>query len=270
VAKAGVPSDQGRRGDLNVLVKAGFLLDTLQGAGELTATEIAELVGEPRSSVYRFLSTLERLDWIEPGGRRGTWRLGLGLFRLGTAIARRFDEHEAAATVLQRIHEETEETAFLSVRRGFDAVCIYLIEGRWVRSMALQLGGTLPLHIGASPRALLAFESEEFRSRYLKEAVLEPFTTQGLKRKSDLMAALVEIREQGYVVSDGDVVVGMAALGAPVFDHTGRLRAAISFSGPRPSILEDNRDANIARIIEGSHQVSLALGYPPDAPWPAR
>jgi DNA-binding IclR family transcriptional regulator len=273
VAKRAVPQDQPQRPatGVNVLLKTAVLLDTLKGAGEqLTAAEIAELIGEPRSTVYRLLATLERLDWIEPGTRRGTFRLGLGLFRLGTAIAARFDEREAATTVLQRIHDETQETAFLCVRRGFDAVCIYLIEGLWVKSMALQLGTALPLHIGAAPRALLAFESEEFRVQYLKEAELRPFTARGLKAKRDYMASLQEIRELGYVVSDGDVVIGMAAIGAPVFDHEGRLRAAISFGGPRPSLLEDNSEANIARIVEGSHQVSLALGYDPDAPWPPR
>lgn len=271
MAKAAIRGDRSRRPEsgVNVLLKAGVLLETLQ-ARELTAAEIAELVGEPRSTVYRLLATLERLDWIEPGTRRGTFRLGLGLFRLGTAIAARFDEREAAAPVLQQIHDETHETAFLCVRRGFDAVCIYLIEGRWVKSMALQLGTALPLHIGAAPRALLAFESEEFRERYLKEVELKPFTPRGLKARRDYVASLKEIRELGYVVSDGDVVIGMAAVGAPVFDHEGRLRAAISFSGPHPSILEDSRDANLARILEASHQISLALGYPPGAPWPSR
>jgi DNA-binding IclR family transcriptional regulator len=251
-----------------VLLKVAVLLDALRDTDQLTASEIAMRMREPRSTVYRLLSTLERLDWIEPGTRRGTYRLGLGLFRLGTAIATRFDERDAAGPVLQRIHDETDETAFLCVRRGFDCVCIHQIEGRWVKSMALQVGTALPLHIGASPRALLAFESSEFRARYLAEAKLKPFTARGLKTKREHEAALAEIRERGYSVSDEDVVIGMAALGAPVLDHQGRLRAAISFSGPRPSILEKNEKANVARIIDASREVSLALGYHPDAPWP--
>ena len=49
---------------------------------------------------------------------------------------------------------------------------------------------------------------------------------------------LAEIREAGYVVSDEDVVPGVASLGAPLRDHDGEVVAAISIAGPRPTILD--------------------------------
>ena len=72
--------------------------------------------------------------------------------RLGAAVIERLDERQAALPVMERIHEATGETVFLLVRRGDDAVCIERLEGLRVQSLALRLGGSLPLHVGAGPR----------------------------------------------------------------------------------------------------------------------
>src|SRR3954451_17253702 len=86
-----------------VLGKAVALLDCLAEQGEATPARLAELTGEPRSSVYRLLASLHELELIEPGRRRGTYLLGLKLFRLGRSIASRFDERQAALPTMERI-----------------------------------------------------------------------------------------------------------------------------------------------------------------------
>ncbi len=150
---------------------------------------------------------------VEPGSRRGTYRLGLKLLRLGSAVVARFDERQAALPVMERLHEETEETVFLCIRRGYEAVCIERIDGRWVQSMALRLGGSLPLHVGAAPRALLAFEPRDFWEEYVRRVELRPFTRRTPVSKTALFRALEEVSADGYSISDGDVVAGMAAVG---------------------------------------------------------
>jgi len=241
-----------RAHSVQVLGKAALLLETLAEGQELSAAQLAERVGEPRSTVYRLLSSLQELELVESGGRRGTYRLGLKLLRLGAAVIARFDERQAALPVMERIHEQTEETVFLCIRRGHEAVCIERIDGRWVRSMALRLGGSLPLHIGGAPRALLAWEPRAVWDEYAASAAVDP---------TELVADLERVRSRGFSISDGDVVAGMAAVGAPIFDHRGRICASLSISGPRPTILEANARTIQALMVEGAAEVSHALGY---------
>ncbi len=150
------------QGRIQVLDKAAALIERLAEHGEASAVQLAEWIGEPRSSVYRLLDGLRAIGWVEPGGRRGTYRLGLGLFRVGSRVTRRFDERAAARPVMERLHAHTEQTIFLTIRSGFEGVCIERVDGRWVQNMALQLGGSLPLHVGAGPRVLLAAADDEF------------------------------------------------------------------------------------------------------------
>src|SRR4051794_7265246 len=154
-------------GSVAVLGKAMALLDRIAEEGEATPARLAELTGEPRSTVYRLLASLQQLELVEPGPRRGTFVLGLKLFRLGRSVVSRFDERQAALPVMERIHDEMGENTFLCVRRGYNAVCIERIDGTRVTLLALSLGGSLPLHAGGASRALLAFEPESFWEEYL-------------------------------------------------------------------------------------------------------
>ena len=107
-----------RDSPVQTVAKAAEALDYLAANGELTASELTELLSEPRSSVYRLLASLSTAELVEAGNRRGTFRLGLKLFQLGTRVAQRFDERQLALPVMERLHELTEETVFLCVRRG--------------------------------------------------------------------------------------------------------------------------------------------------------
>ena len=250
-----------RANSVQVVAKAASVLDRLAEEQEVSATHLADLVGEPRSTVYRLLASLQQVELVEPGARRGTYRLGLKLLRLGSAVSARFDERQAALPVMQRIHDASEETVFLCIRDGYEAVCIERIDGRWVHSMALPLGGSLPLHVGAAPRALLAHEPRDFWEEYVSRGPLVPFTSRTPTTRAGVVSALEETLRTGCSVSDGDVVLGMAAVGAPVHDYRGAVRAALSMSGPRPTILEENLEASKELILAGAREISAALGF---------
>jgi DNA-binding IclR family transcriptional regulator len=244
--------------------KAFAVLGALVDEGEASVQRLAEILDAPRSSVYRLVSDLQRLGAVEPGTTRGAYRLGLELLRLGSAVTARFDERQAALDAMEHLHKVTEETVFLCVRDGFRAVCVERIEGKWVRSMGLPLGGSLPLHVGAAPRTLLAFSPRALWDEYIEKSSLIPHTANTPSNPIVLRDMLEETRRLGCGISDGDVVVGMAAVGAPIFDFRGSLRAAISLSGPQLSILGENREKSIALVIAAAAAVSRELGVDVD------
>lgn len=244
-----------------VLGKAAQLLDLLADRGETTSNELAKLRGEPRSSTYRLLRHLQELGYVEPGYARGTYRLGMKLFRLGSAAVGRSDVRGAALEVMRSIYDQTEETLFLCVRRGYEAVCIERIDGRWTRAMALELGGALPLHIGAAPRVLLAYEPPAFWDDYFGRGPLEALTPETPTDPELLLFELGKIRHRGFEISDHDVIIGVSAIGVPVFDHTGTIAASLSISGPQPAILGANRGHVTELMTEGGEAISRRLGF---------
>jgi DNA-binding IclR family transcriptional regulator len=253
--------DTSSGGSIQVLAKVGGVLDLLAERGELAAAEIANLTGEPRSSVYRILGSLEKLDMVEPGSRRGSFRLGLGLLRLGNDVVERYDEREAALPALHELNQLTGETVFMCVRRQYEAVCIERLPGERVESLALRLGGALPLHAGAAPRTLLAFEPQSVWEEYAANVPLEALTPSTPSNRKELFAALEEIKREGVAVSDEDVTPGIAAVGAPIFDYKGTIRGAVSMSGTKPMI-HDDAERSISLVRACAASASRALGQP--------
>ncbi len=138
-----------------------------------TSARLTELIDEPVSSVYRMLATLADIGWVEQIGHRGAYRIGGKLLSLANDLIRHLDIRRASLPVLKRIHEATGETTFLCVRHGTRAVCIERIDGVRVNSRVLRLGRSLPLHVGAAPRALLAFEDREGWEEYAVHRVTD-------------------------------------------------------------------------------------------------
>jgi DNA-binding IclR family transcriptional regulator len=249
-------------GSLQLVRKAIEVLDLLARERELTPSQLADLTEEPRSSVYRLLGSLQQLDMVEPGSRRGSYRLGFHLLRLGNAVVARFDERTLALPVMQRIHDETGETVFLCVRRGMEAVCIERIDGSRVQSLALRIGGALPLHAGAASRVLLAFSQREFWNEYVSSAggSLSRLTSSTPATAESLFPLLEETRRTGIAISDGDVTLGIAALGVPIFDYRGDLRAALSVSGVRPAIVGPTNKKLADLVVGAGREISRTLG----------
>jgi DNA-binding IclR family transcriptional regulator len=162
---------------------------------------------------------------------------------------------------MERIHERVGETVFLLVRRGRNAVCIERLEGLRVQSLALRLGGSLPLHVGAGPRVLLAWEPESEWESYAADGTLEALAGETPMTRDALLAELARTRERGYAVSDEDVTPGIASLGAPILDYTGGIRAALSIGGMKSLVLGAEREEFIRLLVDGARDISRTLGH---------
>lgn len=249
----------------SVVAKAGALMTVLETEKTATSGRLTELLGEPVSSIYRMLGTLAEVGWVEQAEVRGAYRVGLKMLAISQALLRRMDIRKIAAPIMQEIHELTGETTFLCIRHGGRAVCIERIDGVRVNSRVLQLGKSLPLHMGAAPRALLAFSGRAVWDDYASLVDGAGESWQGVSSRAELFDQLEEARQMGYVLSDNNVTPGIAAVGVPVYDHRGEVVASLSISGLRDGILRGEvsgaTDGTVIDLVrEGGRRLSVALG----------
>ncbi len=246
---------------LDILHKADAVLRALEAQPDPTVAELSALVDEPVSSLYRILTSLTSLGWVESSTTRGRYRLGLDVMRFGYAVEDRLSIRAHALPVLERLHSETGLTVYLLVRRFTRSVCIERIEGRDVRSLATMIGSSTPLFAGAGPRVLLATLPDADREQVIDgEFRLDP-NDPPVPPREKIRADAEKTLRQGYAISDGDVTPGVAAIGAPVRDHRGDVIAAISVSGLRPAVLDSDVPALTETVVAGAAKVSASLGY---------
>lgn len=238
---------------INVVSKAAAAVVAIAEGGELTAPELAERLGEPTSSVYRLLTNLERLGWLERGAQRGKVRIGLEFVWLADRLEQQLDVRRIASPELALLNELTGQTAFLCVRREARAVCIERIDGQDVQVQRLRLGESLALHEGAAPRAILAFEPDNFISDYLWRAFADE------AERARMRGDLRDVRAAGVSVAHEEGASGIGSVGAPIFDQHGDVVAALSVSGMRHLLFGGRVDPEVL-VIEAANRVSAALG----------
>jgi DNA-binding IclR family transcriptional regulator len=242
------------------VLRALKLLDCFhRGHPELSLAEFVRRSGYSKSTTYRLLLTLEHAGWLERTPT-GMFRLTIKPFQVGSILVDSLDLRREAAPIMARMAADLDETVYLVVASGGRAVCLERVDGgQEVRVADLYAGGSQPLHLGAAPRALLAFDEEALLPALLADG-LPRRTERTITDPGDLRADLAEIRSRGYSISDEDVTPGVAAIGAPIFGADGSAVAALSIGALCPRILPP-RPQDVACLLEACAEISTRLGH---------
>ncbi len=240
-------------GDRSVLVlgKAVTILDALAKSSPLTLSQLTAPASLSKSTAYRLLNTMVTLGLVERAPTVG-YRLGLRMLEYGAAMRDGLDLRRESLPHIMALADQTELATFLCIRRDDEAFCIERIEGKHVQVLVLRVGTSLPLHRGAASLVLLAHQPGYWIDEYLLRA--------GVEHTERLRGSLAAVREAGYAVSNQDVTPGIAALGAPVRDHSGDVVAAVSVSGV-VQMFEDRWDEIRRAVRECAERCSQSLGY---------
>jgi DNA-binding IclR family transcriptional regulator len=161
-----------------------------------------------------------------------------------------------ARPALQRLADETGLTASVHVRMGHCRVCVERVEGAGIVRPHVRIGESLPLHVGASGKILLAWLPQDAR----QELVALSCAAYPEHPLNTPEAAFDIIRQQGWALSLGERDEALASLSAPVFGPRGDVVAALSISGVRQRFRDDQVAQWRTRVMEAASAVSAMLG----------
>ena len=245
---------------VSAVVRALTLLECFGASPTMTFTDLVRSCGLSKSTTHRLVATLEQAGWLERTSN-GEYRLSIKVFQLGQGAAAAVDLRRDARPLMIDLAERTADSVYLVVADGFRAVCIERVDASdAVRVSDLIVGGTQDLHVGAAPRALLAFDEARLLPGLLAHGLVRR-TDDTLTDEAALRADLEQTRRRGYAVSRGDATAGIGALGAPVFDHSGAVVAALSVGGMLERV-GPQRELELARMLmETAGRLSTLLGH---------
>uniref|UniRef100_A0ABS3IXU2 Helix-turn-helix domain-containing protein n=1 Tax=Bifidobacterium asteroides TaxID=1684 RepID=A0ABS3IXU2_9BIFI len=265
--RRGTRSDPGH--SVGTLTKAKAVLDALKQLGPSRISEISAYVHEPASSTYRLLSNLVTLGWVDHGLHRGEYRLGIACVRIGGRIEARLDVQAIARHVFKR-QEGSNGSWSLFVRYNVRSVCVQMTFLGQSRLRSPQIGYSLPISLGAPSDVLLAFLDQSRFERLIEHyrynadmgGLLSTF-----RERSVQMAE--KVTKRGYAYDVDQTVPGALTIAAPIFDHSGHIRAAACYSGlsrTNKALVESGADlCEVNRLRQAARQISQGLGYSFDA-----
>ena len=214
-----------------------------------------------RSRMFRILKTLERRNYVEYSPKTETYRLGIKILVLSENIRNRLSLRHEAEEVLKTMAAETGDAAHLVVLNGKSAIIVDLYLGDNNLQVATPIGQIMPLHVGASPKLLLAYLPSKERERILAHIELTQYTPNTITNLSTFRQTLNEIRRSGYSIDDQEFEIGVYAFAAPVYDHSGNIIAGVTITTPAARYTPERREKLIQTVVAAGNQLSRRLGY---------
>jgi len=230
----------------------------------LSAPQITDLLRLPRTTVHELLATLVERGYLDAVvGAPTNYRLGLRTFQLGSQFADRLDLVREAQEAAQRVAQACDETVHVAVLDGADVVYIAKVDSTLPVRMVSAVGRRLPAHCTAVGKVLLSgLSAEALDARYPPGGALVVMTPNSISSLSQLRSQLDRVRRDLVAYDDCESNDAVHCVAAPVYDHTGRMAAAISISVPATR-WQAERAATLSTLVRaGAGDLSRRLGHP--------
>jgi DNA-binding IclR family transcriptional regulator len=190
----------------------------------LTLAALQAATGLPRATAHRLAVALEAHGLLRRD-EDGRFDLGPELASLGREAALRFPLAEIARPVIERLRDETGESAQLFVREGNARRCVLSLQSPHALRWIVPEGVLFPLGVGSAGRVLSG-----------------------------------ESAPEGWIESVEEREPGVASVSAGVIDATGDVVAAVSVSGPIERMSRRPGERFGGRVVAAAGALAVALG----------
>ncbi len=224
------------------------------------ASEVARAVGLPVPTAHRILTALKHRGYVSQDDTSKRFRLGVSSMRLGDRARSVVDLRSVALPVLQRLAEHAGETALLTVVSPDRATgsCLERVESSQPLRLSVSPGRQLPLHAGASQKALLAFMSEREIEVNLG-AKLDRLCEATITDPVAMRAELARIRRRGWAGSFEETNVGVWGVAVPVLGDEDVI-CAVGVAGPSARLSATNVRTDIELVHAAALEIAAPLG----------
>ena len=189
----------------------------------LTLEEVAQRTNLPKSTTYRILAQLVRMNWLDHSARGYSlgWRsLELGGREIGHSTMR-----AAAAPHLHALALRTGMVVHLAALDGTEIYYLDKVGGRAAVHVPSKVGGRAPAHCTALGKSMLAWTApEELDEMYAHG--LARCTPRSISDVGILHRELGRIRRrQGLAVDNDEFAIGIKCVGVALRGPTGPVGA---------------------------------------------
>jgi IclR family pca regulon transcriptional regulator len=224
-----------------------------------TLTEVAERAGLTRAGARRILLTLLSLGYVAAEGR--LFRLTPKVLELGFAYLTSQPVWTQAQPVMEALVEELRQSSSAAVLDGNEIVYVLRIPAHKIMSINLGVGSRLPADCSSMGRVLLAGLAPEQLRQRIAGMNLVAHTPNTIVDPEKLLAAIEQVRVQGWSLVVEELEPGLVSMAAPIYDHAGRVVAAINISGhARTSSAEHLLQVSLPRLLAAAAKINMLMG----------
>lgn len=275
MAKAAAPESEERvqRGIQSIEVGGQVLLALVHHGRPMALKDLAREAGMAPAKAHPYLVSFARIGLIEQDRATGFYFLGPLALQLGLISLQQANPVQVATPLIAELAQRIGHTVAIAVWGTRGATIVRLEESPSAVHVNMRHGTVFSLANTASGRLFAAHLDAPLVKARLEEERAQQKSHDKAQRDEPGMPAhapvpswkafeaqLAEVRSHGLSRSVGEVLPGVNAMAAPVFDHTGAMVLAMTAIGPA-AVFDTRWDGAIARALRAcAAQASQRLG----------
>lgn len=209
------------------------------------------------TSTYNFVRTLYNAGYLTQNPENQRYSLGPKVMKLAGV----YTHYTPMLTIVTKVFEDYSDrfkyNFYLGTLIRYELVYLAVLDGRGPIKIVVDPGGTTALHSTALGKVLLAFQDEEYIHGFLDSGSLEAYTPRSITDPKILRDQLLEIREQGYAINDGEHFEDVGAVGVPIYDHSGQVTTGVSLAYPRYELIHQR--INVHELIDLALEIAREI-----------
>ncbi|MDM9561702.1 MULTISPECIES: IclR family transcriptional regulator [Bordetella] len=211
--------------------------------------ELYRRTGLERPTVHRLLQGMVAEKLVRQDSASKRYYLGSLAYELGLAAAPKVALRDICLPYLDAIAEHTGDTVFLTVRSGFDGICVARADGSFpIKMFVHDVGRHRPLNVGASGLALMSALPDEEIDRICRINVERTRRKNPRFTEAALRASIESTRRRGYATNKVMDEPPVHSVGMVIRSPDGTPAAGVSVS-TLASRLAQNRLEMVVRCL---------------------
>jgi IclR family KDG regulon transcriptional repressor len=227
----------------------------------LSFTEMQQLLGFNKSTLFRVLSTLSSNKYLSKD-EIGRYHLGVNMFILGIRISREHQLKNVATGLMKRLSEQLDLTVHLGILDGTKVVIIEKTDPHRNIRMVSRIGSSVPVHCTGQGKTLLAYSSSETVQNIIKVQGLQRYTPHTITTVDGLFEELDTVRKRGYAMDDSEHEKNIRCVAVPILNEAEQIEAALSITGTTIDFPTEDAMHKTAQILKDVRdKIRREMGY---------
>ncbi len=245
-----------------ILAKGMELIELIaQHPQGLTIQEMVNILGQPKTSIYRIVCSLEEMGYLRKDLQSNSFILTRKMFKIGLSTLGTTTIIEHSYDPMRRLRDTLRETVVLGTLMGTKIVILEQVIGSHHFSFILKPGMGVCLHASAPGKVFLANIDDWERDCIISKIEMTKFTAQTITDRSDFLKELDRVKNCGYGVDMGEELSGVRCIGAPIFNMAGKIAASVWISGPAERLSNESLGEYSREVVACAIEISEKLGY---------
>lgn len=232
----------------------------LERAEPWGVTALAEALDLPKPRIHRHLGNLRDAGFLSQDATTRAYEPGWRLLLLGTRIEQRADLLTLARPVMTRLRDEIGQTIVLSQLTDRGVTVTEVLPGGSPIDVILSPGTQFGYNSAAQGKVALAFGSDE-QLHIWSQLAAENRTPHTVMDTGKLKSELEDIRSRGWASAPEETYIGINAVAAPVFSHTGEVACTLAVIASIHYLPDPPDEIVVSALTTAAESLSRDLGF---------